>query len=180
MTICASGAAHGSWVRIVPSQPDTALAAVIQQNTGATYDWYSASSAGAGNDAGATRDRMTGRPLDEKGRYSQSVVLDGKMYEPKYHPCSTAECVRTGSNLDMSDPATQAYVKALDAQVFKDIGKGATVASLVTPLGVPGAALAITGTLAALGESTATGELLDGARDETIKTLSEATATSFF
>ncbi|MEY4727038.1 MAG: hypothetical protein RLZ36_1665 [Pseudomonadota bacterium] len=84
----------------------------------------------------SNRDKLTGMPLDSTGRYTVSAVIGGELYKPKYLPCATTECVRTGSNLDMSDAGTQAYVKALDAQVFKDIGAGATAGTLVTPVGV--------------------------------------------
>lgn len=114
---------------------------------------YAPSSVGVPGDPTAPRDRLTGRPLDEKGRYSQTVVLDGEAYEPKYHPCATAECVRTGANLDMSDPETQAYVKALDAQVFKDVGKGITIAGLGFPTGGIGGAMFVAGTFTSLGSA---------------------------
>ena len=96
---------------------------------------------------------MTGQPLDAKGRYSQTVVLDGKAFEPKYFQCATTECMRTGANLDTSDPASKAYVKALDAQIFKDIGKGATAAGLVFPTGAIGATLFATGAFSSLGSA---------------------------
>ncbi|MGE0350437.1 hypothetical protein [Hydrogenophaga sp.] len=131
----------GTLVQVLPPQPDAELVVYIRQNTGQTYDWYTPSRGGIANDPNIPRDRLTGRPLDDQGRYSQTVVLDGKVYEPKYHPCATTDCIRTGANLDMADPSSQAYVKALDKQVFKDIGKGATVGSLVTPVGVPGRCL---------------------------------------
>ncbi len=126
-----------------------------------------------GETVGAGRDRMTGLALDERGRYEVQLVLDGKTFAPKYYPCATTECMRVGGNLDMSDPGTQAYLKAMDRQVFKDIGTGATLASLVTPVGVPGAALAVIGVFAALGESAVAGDLNEGVRNETIKLLSE-------
>ncbi|PZO11784.1 MAG: hypothetical protein DCF26_20525 [Burkholderiales bacterium] len=112
---------------------------------------------------------MTGQPLDGKGRYSQTVVLDGKLYEPKYLPCATTDCLRMGVNLDMSDPATYAYVKALDRQVFKDIGTGATIGSLVTPVGVGGAVLTGVGLGATAGEVAISEAPVETARDEAIK-----------
>jgi hypothetical protein len=116
---------------------------------------------------------MTGQPLDDKGRYSQTVVLDGKAYEPKYHPCATTECIRTGTNLDMGDPSTQAYVKALDAQVFKDIGDGATLGSIVTPVGVPGTVLTVIGWVAAGGEAAGSERPSEEAVDEFMKAIAE-------
>lgn len=43
-----------------------------------------------------TRDRMTGLPLDEYGRYAVLISVDGKTYEPKYFPCATADCMAVG------------------------------------------------------------------------------------
>jgi filamentous hemagglutinin len=74
------------------------------------------------------RDPLTNLPLDDQGRYGQQIVVDGKTYAPKYFSCATPECL--GNNLDMSDPNTAAYVKALDKRVLDDIGTGATYASL--------------------------------------------------
>jgi len=92
-------------------------------------------SGGTGGAVGAGTSNLT---APEVMSLLTDIGVPGKAYEPKYHSCATTECVRTGANLDMNDPATQAYVKALDAQVFKDIGEGTTLGSLVTPVGVPG------------------------------------------
>jgi len=80
----------------------------------------------------------------------------------------------------MSDPQTQAYVKALDAQVFKDIGTGATVGTLVTPVGVAGAVLTAVGTGAAIGEATVSDAPIGALRDEVIKETLESGAERFF
>lgn len=97
-----------------------------------------------------TRDRLTGLPLDDKGRYTVRVdvgnPIDGyETYTPKYFPCATAECVRSGQNLDMSDPETRAYVKALDKKILDDIGKASTVAMVVSPAGVVGGVAQVVG-----------------------------------
>ena len=84
------------------------------------------------------RDRLTGLPLDDKGRYEVSVTLGDKNYSPKFYPCATAECVKSGGNLDMGDAGTQAYVKALDKKVMDDINTAATVGTIVAPMGVAG------------------------------------------
>jgi filamentous hemagglutinin len=102
-----------------------------------------------------TRDRMTGLPLDDKGRYTVNVALGDPVngyanYSPKFLPCATPDCIRTGKNLDMSDSSTQAYVKALDAQVFKDINTAGTVGTLLTPVGVAGNTLGILGPLTSI------------------------------
>jgi hypothetical protein len=123
-----------------------------------------------------TRDRLTGLPLDEKGRYQVQVSLDGKSFAPKYFPCANTDCIRGGVNLDTSDLGTQAYIKALDGKIFKDMSTGVNYATLVTPVGVPGAVLAGAGIVASIGsaatDSTAINELL--------KTGSQLTAAKFF
>lgn len=44
----------------------------------------------------------------------------------------------SGSNLDPSDPSTQTYLKALDKKLLDDINKGATVITIISPVGVAG------------------------------------------
>jgi filamentous hemagglutinin len=85
-----------------------------------------------------TRDRLTGLPLDDKGRYTLQITLDGKNLSPKFFSCATAECISGGYNLDMSDPGTQTYVKVLQKTVMDDINKGATVATIFFPVGAAG------------------------------------------
>ena len=86
----------------------------------------------------SNRDRLTGLPLDDKGRYEVNLTLGDKSYSPKYFPCATPECVKSGGNLDMSDAGTRAYVKALDKKVMDDINAAATVGTIVAPVGVVG------------------------------------------
>lgn len=108
------------------------------------------------------------------------MVLDGKAYEPKYLPCATAECLRTGSNLDMADPATQAYVRALDQQVFKDIGTGATLGTLATPVGVGARVLFLLGIGASAGQAATSEKSCETGRDEALKAVTEKGAEAFF
>ena len=171
---------NGTLVQVLPPAPDAALVAYIQQNTGQTYGWYAPSNTTAASSPSAPRDRLSNQPLDEKGRYTQTVVLDGQMYQPKYLPCATAECLRTASNLDMSDPQTQAYVKALDAQVFKDIGTGATVGTLVTPVGSGARVLFLLGIGASTGQIVMNENSFETGRDEALKMLTEKGAETFF
>ena len=93
----------------------------------------------------STRDRMTGLPLDEKGRYAVSVSVEGKPFEPKYFPCATSSCIASGKNLDMADPGTQAYLKAVDKMIVKDIGAGSTLAAVLLPAGVVGGVASVIG-----------------------------------
>ena len=151
----------------------------IQANTGATYCWHTSTPEPA-LPATAPRDRLTNLPLDEQGRYSRTVVLDGKAYAPKYNACATAQCSVDGANLDMTDPQTQAYVKALDKKVLQDIGTGATLASLVNPVGAGGAALAGVGLLASGGQAALSDKPFENGRDEVLKALSEKGGEAFF
>jgi len=123
-----------------------------------------------------TRDRLTGLPLDDKGRYQVQVSLDGKNFAPKYFPCANTDCIRGGVNLDTSDPGTQAYIKALDGKIFKDMSTGVNYAMLVTPVGVPGAILAGTGFVASIGSAATDSTPLD----EALKYGSQKGAEKFF
>lgn len=122
------------------------------------------------------KDRLTGVALDSTGRYSVSSVVDGEVYKPKYFPCATVACLNSASNLDMSDAGTQAYVKALDAQVFKDIGTGATMGTLVTPVGIPGRVLMILGYATSAGSASTDSTVLD----EGLKIGAQSGAQKFF
>ncbi len=126
------------------------------------------------------RDKLTGAPVDASGRYTESAVIDGKSYEPKYFSCATLDCVTSRSNLDMNDAGTQAYVKALDQQVFKDIGTGATAGTLVTPVGVAANVLFGLGIGASIGQSATSDEKWSTARDEFLKAVSEKGGEKFF
>ena len=100
-----------------------------------------------------TRDRLTGRPLDEKGRYSLQISVDGTVYEPKFHSCATAECMAAKANFDMSDKNTQAYIKAVEDKALKDFGNAAKV---VIILGTGSAAAAPVVSIAKGVDDTAT------------------------
>ncbi len=119
------------------------------------------------------RDRLTGLLLDDKGRYEVNVTLGDKNYSPKFYPCATAECVKSGGNLDMSDAGTQAYVKALDQQVFKDIGTGATASTLITPAGAAGKVLFWLGAAASGGQAATSEKPTETSFDEFMKAVSE-------
>ena len=121
----------------------------------------------------SNRDRLTGLPLDDKGRYEVNLTLGDKSYSPKYFPCAIAECVTSGGNLDMSDAGTRAYVKALDQQVFKDIGTGATAGTLVTPVGAVAGVLFWVGAAASGGQAAMSDAPFNEGRDEAMKALSE-------
>lgn len=101
------------------------------------------------------------------------MVLDGKAFEPKYLPCATVECQSSSNNLDMSDPASQAYVKALDQKVFKDIGTGVTAATFLTPTGAAAKVLFWLGAAASGGQAAMSDAPFNEGRDEAMKALSE-------
>ena len=79
----------------------------------------------------------------------------------------------------MSDPASQAYVKALDQQVFKDIGTGATLGTLLTPVGAAGATLSVVGAASATGEAVLSKDPLSTGFDKAIEDRSEKSAEWF-
>jgi filamentous hemagglutinin len=128
----------------------------------------------------SNRDRLTGLPLDEKGRYEVNLTLGDKNYSPKFYPCATAECVKSGGNLDMNDAGTRAYVKALDQQVFKDIGTGATAATLATPLGAAGRVLFWLGAAASGGQAATSDKPTETGFDEFMKAVSEKGGAKVF
>ncbi|KAF3999094.1 hemagglutinin repeat-containing protein [Glaciimonas immobilis] len=99
------------------------------------------------------RDPATNLPLDDEGRYAQQILVDGKMHAPKYFPCPRASAGCGGQNLDMSDPGTAAYVKALDKKILDDIGTAATVVTIVNPVGTAGAIANVVETIASVSSS---------------------------
>ncbi|KRP42379.1 hypothetical protein TU75_24905 [Pseudomonas poae] len=50
-------------------------------------------------DGGAgKRDRLTGCPLDDRGRYKVAVTIEGVLYTPRFMSCGSAECIAVGAN----------------------------------------------------------------------------------
>ncbi|MCL6557183.1 MAG: DUF637 domain-containing protein [Burkholderiales bacterium] len=148
-----------SLIQVLP-EVDAELIAYVQRQTGGWESPYAPRLyvlPPAPAKADQPRDRLTGLPLDERGRYSTKVVVDGKVYEPKYWTCATAECLTRNANLDTTDPATQAYLGALDKKTLDDVGMASAVVALVNPLGAVGAVAGATGT----GTSYAKG-MIDG------------------
>jgi filamentous hemagglutinin len=82
------------------------------------------------------RDHRTNLPLDDQGRYSEQAYVNGDMYQPKYFPCADIRC--QDHNLDMSDAGTQAYVKAIDLNIVKNIGNATDAAIVLNPVGAVG------------------------------------------
>ncbi|QRX84372.1 hypothetical protein [Glaciimonas sp. PAMC28666] len=108
------------------------------------------------------RDPATNLPLDDEGRYAQQISVDGKMHVPKYFPCPTASAGCGGQNLDMSDPGTVAYAKALDQKVFDDLGTGSTYAALINPIGAIGFMATIVGAASSVGSGYVQGKPIGG------------------
>ncbi|PMR71318.1 DUF637 domain-containing protein [Halomonas heilongjiangensis] len=99
---------------------------------------------------GQPRDRLTGRPLDEEGRYTVSYVVDGKIFHVPHYSCGDAACVVQGANIDYGDPAAQAWERALNAKALDDVSKAASAGVVMTPVGQIGAGLAVGGMAASL------------------------------
>ena len=97
---------------------------------------------------GQTIDRMSGRPLDETGRYTVSYMVNGKIHHVPHFPCGDAACIAQGANIDYSEPSAQAYARALDAKALKDLSNAATLAAMINPVGAVGAGIGLSGTAA--------------------------------
>ena len=119
------------------------------------------------NDPG--RDKLTGLPLDDQGRYTVQYSVEGQIYSPKYYPCATTDCVVGGKNLDMSDPATQAYVKAVDKMIVDDINKQATIVTLISPVGVAGTIAGVLGPITSVVSGAMSDQTLPALAKETIQ-----------
>ncbi|WP_323493575.1 hypothetical protein [Undibacterium sp. 5I2] len=115
------------------------------------------------------RDPATNLVLDEKGRYSQRITVDGKPFEPKYFPCPVASAGCSGQNLDMADAQTAAYVKALDKKVLNDIGTASTLVTIANPTGILGAIASFIGPTAGLTSGYVDGSLAEAGAKETIQ-----------
>lgn len=42
-------------------------------------------------------------------------------YAPRFHPCSSAECLAVGANIDLSDPATLGWIRSVDAKTADQV-----------------------------------------------------------
>jgi len=123
----------------------------------------------------SSRDKLTGLPLDEQGRYSIQVGVGNKVYSTKYFPCASSECLAGGKNLDMSDTETQTYVKAVDKMIVDDINKGATVAGMLSPVGVVGTLAGFIGPIT----SVVSGAMSDQMVSATAKEVAQAAAVQY-
>lgn len=79
------------------------------------------------------RDRLTGYALDENGGYRTSEIVGDSVYNPRFYPCATIDCVATRANMDLEDSFTQAWLQALDAEAARKtsyaLGAGAIISS---------------------------------------------------
>ncbi|MDN6877038.1 DUF637 domain-containing protein [Pseudomonas citronellolis] len=94
-------------------------------------DWAKAPAAGS-----ESRDRLTGYVLDETGRYTVPITVEGVSYSPRFLPCASAECVAVGANIDLSNAETLRYLKAADAKSLNDLGKMLGLGAIVSTGGV--------------------------------------------
>ncbi|MCY1410960.1 hypothetical protein D9M71_263400 [compost metagenome] len=134
----------GNWIKLNNDQYlqqfaklDLDIVAFIQSNTDA-YNW-SAFPVAPSQDwsktpsiDGERRDRLTGRVLDETGRYTIPVTVEGISYSPKFLSCASSECIATGANLDFSNVETLQYLRAADAKSLSDLSKILGVGAVVT------------------------------------------------
>ena len=153
---------------------DPALQKFIADNKPGIYSWPVTSS-GSGSTS-VLRDRLTGLPLDDKGRYTRQVIIEGKVYSPKYFPCATSECQARGYSLDQNDPETKRYAQAMGLKLMSDIGKGATAAAMIPNVPVVAGAAAITGVASSVGTTVLSDDKRDAFGTELFKFGSQAAA----
>ena len=144
-----AGSGAKNLVQILPNggAVDPELAAFIQTNTGGTDSAYGWNNVQLGkvepppplnpntNIIANDRDPMTGLQLDNQGRYKKSVQIEGVTYQPKFFACGSPECQASGANLDLNDPNTRAYVRAMSVKAASDIGTTASLIALINPVG---------------------------------------------
>ena len=122
-------------IQQVPTDTPPELIAYIIQETGGDGSPYRApvyTLAPQEPKPGQAIDRMSGRPLDETGRYTVSYVVNGKIHHVPHFPCGDAACIAQGANVDYSEPSAQAYARALDAKAVKNVGTAVTAGVVVT------------------------------------------------
>ena len=117
-------AGNGNYVQSVPRDIDPGLVAYIVSQTGGEDSPYRMPIYVLPPEAarpGQPVDRLTGRPLDDKGRYTVSHVVNGQVYHVKYWPCADRETLCAGRNVDTSTPSYEAWNRALNAQAAKEV-----------------------------------------------------------
>ncbi|MEL7799432.1 MULTISPECIES: hypothetical protein [Idiomarina] len=87
------------------------------------------------DDPSIPRDMLTGRPLDESGRYTVSYIVEGNVYSVPHYSCATADCLSQNLNVDWKSPEGQAYENALNAKMLDDASTGASVGLMFNPVG---------------------------------------------
>ncbi len=83
--------------------------------------------------------------------------VGNNIYPVRAFECATAECVAMGANLNMSDPGTQAYLRALDEKALSDLGTAASLVVLKTPVSTLGNMAARTSLAADVAKTILTG-----------------------
>ena len=122
----------------------------INEKTG-IYDWEMPKPVGSITDGlpDWQRDKLTGYSLDSEGGYRIPIIIDGKRYSPRFHPCGTAECLAVGANIDFADPDTLKWIRAVDINTLDNAGTALSLGAVFTPAG-PAAALSIMSTASSL------------------------------
>ena len=108
----------------------------INEKTG-IYDWEMPKPLGSITDGlpDRQRDKLTGYSLDSEGGYRIPIIIDGKRYSPRFHPCGTAECLAVGANIDFADPDTLKWIRAADINTLDNAGTALSLGAVFTPAG---------------------------------------------
>lgn len=117
------------------------------------------------------RDPASGRVLDETGRYSVPMIVGDEVFHVPHSPCASGQ-VCNGANRDQSNPAVQAWDRALAAEKFDDVSNVAMTLATAHPVG-QGAKI-ISGVATA---SSVTSAAYDGALAQTL--LNEGSSRAF-
>ncbi|RUO31131.1 hypothetical protein [Aliidiomarina soli] len=136
---------------------DDAKDYITQQDLG--YSFYEP--AARIDDPSIPRDTLTGRPLDDTGRYKVGYNVDGNIYSVPHYSCATADCLSQQMNVDWSSPEGQAYRNALTAQGLDDLSSAANLGLLISPVGPWAFVLSTTATVAGGGSAYMNGELIN-------------------
>ena len=170
---------QGYYLQDFPAS-DSDVISYIQDNLEGVYSWTTDAEFGytrlldldyAGERFSGKRDRLTGYMLDENNGYRVPVVVDGKVYSPRFYQCANAECLDVGANIDYSDVGTLKWLKAADAEAVNNFGKVVGFAALPAS----GTSLAIMATT-----STVAGVLSSYLKNETTQGVTSAALQSGF
>ncbi|MGF1765738.1 hypothetical protein [Aliivibrio kagoshimensis] len=107
-------------------------------------------------------DFRTGRPIDSTtGTYQLSQTVGDQVFGVSYHPCATAECKATNSNMVKND-VSDAFIDATSAKALDDVGTAADLGILLSPAGAPLIIASGVGFVSSTGQSYIENKLVDG------------------